>query len=50
MKEYQKCAREMLEFIEESPSCFHAVENIKRICKEGLICQSITFYYVEKKK
>lgn len=36
MKEYQKCAREMLEFIEKSPTCFHAVENLKRMLeKEG---------------
>lgn len=30
MKEYQKCAREMLEFIEKSPSCFHVIENIRQ--------------------
>lgn len=36
MKEYQKCAREMLEFIEKSPTCFHAVENLKKMLeKEG---------------
>lgn len=29
MKDYQKCAREMLEFIEKSPTCFHAVANLK---------------------
>lgn len=34
MKEYQKCAREMLEFIEKSPSCFHAVANVKEILEE----------------
>lgn len=34
MKEYQKCAKEMLEFIEKSPSCFHAVANIKAILDE----------------
>lgn len=28
MKEYQKCAKEMLEFIEKSPTCFHAVANV----------------------
>lgn len=32
MKDYQKCAREMLDFIEKSPTCFHAVKNVK----EGL--------------
>lgn len=31
MKEYRKCAKEMLEFIEKSPSCFHAVESIKEL-------------------
>lgn len=30
MKEYQKCVREMLEFIDRSPSCFHAVDNVKK--------------------
>lgn len=34
MKEYQKCTREMLEFIEKSPSCFHAVANVKAILDE----------------
>ena len=29
MKEYQKCAREMLDFIEKSPTCFQAVANLK---------------------
>lgn len=29
MKEYQKCAKEMLRFIENSPTCFHAVANLK---------------------
>ncbi len=28
MKEYQKSAKEMLEFIEKSPTCFHAVANV----------------------
>lgn len=34
MKEYQKCAKGMLEFIEKSPSCFHAVANVKRLLEE----------------
>lgn len=34
MKEYQKCAKEMLEFIEKSPSCFHAVANVKKLLEE----------------
>ena len=29
MKEYQKCAEEMLEFIGKSPTAFHSVANIK---------------------
>lgn len=29
MKEYRKCAKDMLTFIEKSPTCFHAVSNIK---------------------
>lgn len=29
MKEFQKCAKEMLEFIEKSPTCFQAVANVK---------------------
>lgn len=28
MKEYQKCAKDMLDFIEKSPTCFHAVDNV----------------------
>jgi len=35
MKEYQKCAKEMLEFIEKSPSCFHAVANVKEILNKN---------------
>lgn len=31
MKEYRKCAKEMLEFIEKSPSCFHTVKSIKEL-------------------
>lgn len=34
MKEYQKCAKEMLSFVERSPSCFHATANIKRFLEE----------------
>lgn len=34
MKEYQKCAKEMLEFIENSPSCFHAVANVAQRLEE----------------
>lgn len=34
MKEYEKCAREMLEFVEKSPSCFHAVANVKTLLEE----------------
>ena len=34
MKEYQKCAGGMLAFIEKSPTCFHAVENIKQAFAE----------------
>ncbi len=35
MKEYQKSAKDMLDFIEKSPTCFHAVENIKRMLEEA---------------
>lgn len=34
MKEYMKCAREVLDFIENSPSCFHAVANVKEMLQE----------------
>lgn len=34
MKEYIKCAREVLDFIEKSPSCFHAVANVKEMLQE----------------
>ena len=30
VKEYKKYAKEMLDFIEQSPSCFHAIWNIKK--------------------
>lgn len=29
MKEFQKCTKDMLDFIEKSPTCFHAVANLK---------------------
>lgn len=36
MKEYKKCAKAMLEFIEQSPSCFHAIGNLtKELEKAG---------------
>lgn len=31
MKEYQKCAKEMLEFIEKSPTAYQAVANLKEV-------------------
>lgn len=31
MKEYQKCAKEMLEFIEKSPTAYQAVDNLKGV-------------------
>lgn len=31
MKRYQQIATEMMEFIEKSPTCFHAVANVKEI-------------------
>lgn len=34
MKEYQKCAKEMLEFIEKSPTCFQAVANLEEALEE----------------
>jgi len=35
MKEYQKYAKEMLEFIEKSPTCFHAIANLKEALNEN---------------
>ena len=35
MKEYQKTAKDMLDFIEKSPTCFHAFENIKTALTEA---------------
>lgn len=35
MKEYRKCAKEMLQFIESSPTCFHAVANVKAMLEEA---------------
>lgn len=35
MKEYQKCAKEMLDFIEKSPTCFHAAANMKEMLSEA---------------
>ena len=34
MKEYQKYAKEMLAFIDKSPTCFHAVANLKEMLKQ----------------
>lgn len=34
VKEYQKCAKEMLAFINASPTCFHAVDNIRKMLEE----------------
>ncbi len=39
MNEYRKCAEEMLEFIEKSPTGFHAVANLKAALEErGFQC------------
>lgn len=35
MKEYQKCAKDMLNFIENSPTCFHAIANIKEMLMQS---------------
>lgn len=34
VKEYQKCAKEMLAFINASSTCFHAVDNIRKMLEE----------------
>ncbi len=34
MKEYHKCAKEMLAFIEKSPTCFHAIANLREMFEE----------------
>lgn len=39
MKEYQKYAKEMLEFIEKSPTCFHAVANLKAELENKGFCE-----------
>ena len=39
MKEYQKYTREMLEFIEKSPTCFHAIANLKTELTEQGFCE-----------
>ena len=33
MKEFQECVNEMLDFIDRSPSCFHAVSNVAEMLK-----------------
>lgn len=35
MNEYVKVSKEMLEFIEKSPSCFHAIANVKEILESN---------------
>jgi len=35
MKEFHECAEEMLKFIRQSPTCFHAVANLKERLKEA---------------
>ncbi len=38
MKEYMKYTKEMLEFIEKSPSCYHAIDNVqKSLVKQGFL-------------
>ena len=33
-KEFQKCAKDMMEFIEKSPTAFQTVENLKQVFAE----------------
>ena len=41
MESYVGKSRDMLTFIEKSPSCFHAVDNLKAMLKErGFTVQS----------
>lgn len=35
MKEYKKIAKEMLDFIDKSPTCFHAIDNLKMMLEES---------------
>lgn len=35
MNDFQKTAKEMLDFIEKSPTCFHAVANIGAMLEEA---------------
>ena len=35
MDEFQKTAKEMLDFIEKSPTCFHAVANIGKMLEKA---------------
>ena len=38
MKEYMKYTKEMLEFIEKSPSCYHAIDNVqKSLVRQGFL-------------
>lgn len=38
MKEYMKYTKEMLEFIEKSPNCYHAIDNVqKSLVKQGFL-------------
>ena len=38
LKEFHDCAQEMMDFIEKSPTCFHATANLKEMLdKEGFL-------------